>query len=168
VVVSHYHHLHAVGGVIAPEMSLSEFVQGGWGIERVVRFMNLWAEAMRTGHPSLTLCSYESLKRDTAETFARTLAFLGATIEPALVARAVEESSFERLRARERSSRTYQGASMDPQAFRFRRGAVGGHARELSEADSAFVDRIVSDRLDPVFTDYHRRTAAASPLDSGD
>jgi len=156
VVVSHYHHLQAVGGVLEPDLSPSEFIRGQWGIGRVVRFMNLWADALRSSHANLRLCTYESLKQDTAGAFAGAMAFLGAAIDHESTTRAVEESSFEQLRDRERASRAYQGLSLEPDAFRFRRGSVGRYAKELPEIDAAYLDQVVATDLDPVFTAYHR------------
>jgi len=160
VVVSHYHHLRAAGGVLDPSLSLSEFVHGRWGIERIVRFMNMWAPALRTRHPQFHLCAFESLKRDTAGTFSAAMTFLGARVDAAAVAQAVAESSFDLLQTRERSNRTYQGASLENDAFRFRRGDVGGHARELPDSDAAYLTQVVSTQLDPVFGMY-----VSAPLD---
>jgi alcohol sulfotransferase len=159
VVVSHYHHLRAVGGVLDPSLSLGEFVHGRWGIERIVRFMNMWAPAMQTGHPHFHLCTFESLKRDTVGTFSAAMAFLGTNVDSAAVARAVDESSFDRLRDRERLNRSYAGASLETDAFRFRRGAVGGHTSELSAADAAYLNQVVSAQLDPAFDMYGSMSA---------
>jgi alcohol sulfotransferase len=154
VVVSHYHHLRAGGGVLDPDLSLSDFVHGPWGIERIVRFMNMWASAMQASHPHVHLCTFESLKRDTAGTFSSAMAFLGPQVDSAAVTSAVEESRFDRLRDRERSNRSYAGVSLEPDAFRFRRGAVGGHTSELSTADAAYLNQVVMARLDPTFAMY--------------
>ncbi len=155
VVVSHYHHLRAVGGVLDADLDLSDFVRGPWGIERIVRFMNLWADALSTGHANLHLCLYESLKRDTAGTFATVMRFLGSRIDEHAVAQAIDESSFDRLQGRERSNRAYQGVSLKPDAFRFRKGDIGGYARELPESDTAYLNHVVSTQLDPAFALYH-------------
>ena len=154
VVVSHYHHLRAVGGVLDSELSLTEFIRGAWGIERIVRFMNMWAAAMRAHHANLHLCTFESLKRDTAGTFSTAMTFLGTSVDQAAVASAVDESSFDRLKDRERSNRAYQGASLEPDAFRFRRGAVGGHVQELSESDAEYLNDVVATQLNPIFAMY--------------
>jgi hypothetical protein len=100
------------------------------------------------------LCSYESLRRDTAATFEAALRFLEGPIDPQAVAFAVDESSFDKLRSRERSNRAWDGRSVDQDAFRFRRGTVGGHADELAEPDVAYLDAVVAQHLDTVFSDY--------------
>jgi hypothetical protein len=153
VVVSHYHHLRAAGGVLDPELPLAEFIRGPWGIVRIIRFMNLWADPLRARHPGLHLCTYESMKQDTAGAFSAAMAFLGDRVDGQAAAQAVDESSFERLRTREQSNRAYQGASLQPDAFRFRRGSVGGYASELEPADAAYLDEMVSRHLDRAF-DY--------------
>lgn len=154
VVVSHYHHLRAVGGVLDPGLGLSDFIRGQWGIERIVRFMNLWGPGLRAQSKNIHLCTYESLKRDTAATFSEAMTFLHAPLDPAAVQKAVAESSFDRLKDQERSSRSYQGASLEPDAFRFRKGDIGGHARELSPAEGEYLNQVVADRLDPAFDCY--------------
>jgi alcohol sulfotransferase len=162
VVVSHYHHLQAAGTSLDPGLPLSEFIRSDWGIVRIVRFMNLWADAVRARHENLTICTFESMKRDTAGTFAAAMAFLGARIDRAAVNQAVRESSFDALKAREKSNRAYQGASLDPDAFRFRRGAVGGHTRELQADDVDYLNRVVAERLDKVFDAYHTSIALSA------
>jgi hypothetical protein len=151
VVVSHYHHLRAVGDVLDPDLPLSEFIRGPWGITRIVRFMNLWAEGLEAHHRNLHLCTYESMKRDTFEAFSSAMTFLGDQVDRQAAERAIEESSFERLRTREQSNRTYQGASLEPDAFRFRRGAVGGYTKELSPADAAYLNEIIERQLAAIF-----------------
>ena len=154
VVVSHYHHLRAVGGVLDPSLALSDFIRGSWGIERIVRFMNLFGAALAEHHKNIHLCSDESLKRDTAGAFSAAMTFLRAPLDPAAVEQAVAESSFDRLKDQERSSRSYQGASLEPDAFRFRKGDIGGYARELSSADAEYLNQVVADRLDRAFECY--------------
>ena len=79
------------------------------------------------------------------------MAFLGSEVDPQAMAQAVDESSFEKLRTREHSSRAHGGASLEPDAFRFRRGSVGGYANELSASDAAYLDDTVTATLDSVF-----------------
>lgn len=154
VVVSHYHHLRALEGALEPDPGLSGFIRGEWGILRVVRFMNMWADALRAEHPNLWLCTYESLRQDTAGAFSAALGFLGAAIDPQAIDRAVDDSRFEKLQERERSSRTGGRQPLAPDAFRFRRGAVGGYADELLEDDVSYLDSMVSAHLDHVFAAY--------------
>jgi hypothetical protein len=151
VVVSHYHHLRAVGGVLAPDLPLSEFIRGPWGIARIVKFMNLWAEGLGAHHRNLHLCTYESMKQDTVDAFSSAMTFLGDRVQPQAATRAVEESSFDKLRTREQASRVYQGASLEPDTFRFRRGSVGGYTQELAAVDAAYLDEIIGRDLAQVF-----------------
>ena len=159
VVVSHYHHLRALDGSIEPDLMLEEFIRGAWGIRRVVRFMNMWAEHVRANDSRLAICSFEELRRDAAAAFSAAMTFLGAPIDAGALARAVEESTFERLQEQERSQRVDRKLSLDPDSFRFRQGTVGAHTHELSASDRDYLDTIVARHLDPAFLPYHRTAA---------
>jgi hypothetical protein len=156
VVVSHYHHLRAIDGSLEPDMTLAEFIRGPWGIRRVLRFMDMWAEHVRTGHPRLAVCTFEELRRDAGAAFAAAMTFMGASMDHEALARAVEESTFERLREKEHSKRVEQGVSLDRDAFRFRQGTIGAHAHELSDSDRDYLETIVSRHLHPAFSSYQR------------
>lgn len=160
VVVSHYHHLRAIDGSLDPDVTLAEFIRGPWGIRRILRFMDMWAEHVRTGHPHLAVCTFESMRRDVGAAFSAAMTFLGASIDPDALARAVEESTFDRLREQERSMRVDERLSLDRDAFRFRQGTVGAHAQELSDSDRDYLETIVSRHLHPAFSSYQRAPVA--------
>jgi hypothetical protein len=163
VLVSHYHHLQE-RRAINSDTTLSAFIRGAWGVNRVVRFVNMWAPAIHERNPHLLVCTYETLRTDTARTLTAVLTFLGVTVKPAGVTQAVQESSFDRLRQKEHSRRRHQGAALDGQGFRFRQGAVGRHAKELSPADVAYLDAFLAAHLDPAFDRYRQRPSPASVL----
>ena len=156
VVVSHYHHLRALDGALEPDVTLAEFIRGPWGIRRVLRFMDMWAEHVRTGNRRLAVCTFEQLRQDAGSAFSAAMAFLGAPIDADALARAVEESTFDRLREQERSKRSDQRLSLDRDSFRFRQGTIGAHTHELSESDREYLETLVSRRLDPAFSSYLR------------
>ena len=154
VVVSHYHHLRALGGALEPDVTLTEFIRGPWGIRRVLRFLNMWAEHARSGDRRLTICTYEKLRKDAGSAFAEVMTFLGAPLNDDALARAVEASSFDQLQDQERGSRFARRLSLEPDSFRFRKGIVGAHTEELAESDRDYLAQIVSRHLDPVFLPY--------------
>ena len=160
VVVSHYHHLRAIDGSLEPDVTLAEFIRGPWGIRRILRFMDMWAEHLHTGNSRLALCTFESMRRDAGAAFSGAMTFLGASIDATALARAVEESTFDRLREQELSKRVDERLSLDRDAFRFRQGTVGAHAHELSESDRDYLESIVSRHLHPAFSSYHRAPVA--------
>jgi hypothetical protein len=127
-----------------------------YGLEKLLRFYELWEQAYRTGFPVL-LVRYEDLRRDPAGQFERVLEFIGAQLDPAAVEAAVERTSFSRMQELERSGRGPRYASSglgifatgdpaDPNAFHVRRGEIGGYRDELPPN---------------VLPDYERRVAAA-------
>jgi hypothetical protein len=160
VVVCHYHHLRAIDGSLDPDVTLAEFIRGPWGIRRILRFMDMWAEPVQTGNRHLEVCTFESMRRDAGAAFAAAMTFLGASIDAHALARAVEESAFDRLREQELSKRVDERLSLDRDAFRFRQGTVGAHAHELSESDRDYLETIVSRHLHPAFSSYHRAPVA--------
>jgi hypothetical protein len=124
------------------------------GLEKLLRFYDLWKQASWTGFPML-LVRYEDLRRDAAEGLERVLEFAGVApaMRPAVEA-AVERSSFSRMQALERSGRGPRYASSgldmfatgdraDPDAFHVRRGEVGGYRDEIArEALPALEHRV--------------------------
>lgn len=160
VVVSHYHHLRAIDGALEPDVTLAEFVRGPWGIRRILRFMDMWARHVRSGSDRLAVCRFEDLRRDAGSAFSAAMTFLGAPIDADTLGRAVEQSTFDRLQEQERAKRVDQGLSLDRDSFRFRQGTTGAHAHELSDQDRDYLDMIVSRRLDPAFSSYHRAPVA--------
>jgi len=85
------------------------------------------------------LVRYEDMSADPHGTLARAARFLGLPNDPARIARAVRNSSFDRLRAQEREF-GFEGRS--PGTPFFRRGLVGGWRDTLSEEQVA---RIIGD-----------------------
>lgn len=125
------------------------------GLPRIVAFMNAWAAAAPRLQ-NLLLVRYEDLRKEPEHEFARVLEFAGSPEALRAVGRAVELSSMERLRQRERKgdlrpSRDHEIDVRVPNALKARRGKVGGYRDDFSTAEAAQLERFVEERLDPVF-----------------
>jgi hypothetical protein len=115
------------------------------GLDKIIRFNLAWRRAAQGQARILTL-SYEALQADTGAALARACTHLGATPDPAALARAVAETRFEPMRTREaaggfdgRYGRILRPADPDnPSSFKLRRGKVGGFADELSAETRAW------------------------------
>jgi hypothetical protein len=128
-----------------------------YGLEKLLRFYELWEQAYQPGFPILVV-RYEDLRQDPAGQLERVLDFIGAApAEPAAVGAAVERASFSRMQALERSGGAPRYASSglgifatgdpsDPNAFHVRRGEIGGYRDEVPPN---------------VLPGYERRVAAA-------
>jgi hypothetical protein len=141
--------------------SLSEFVRDPhYGIEKVVRFHELWWAA-RDVPDEFAAISYEELHADPGKRLREALAFLGASdVDEGIVTDAVEFSRFENMRRMElaggvsRDTRLRPADVGDPDSYKTRRGKVGGYADALSQADLRFANRVIAERDSPLLAAY--------------
>lgn len=85
-------------------------------------------------HPDLMTLKYEDLLRDTPGELARVLRFAKLDRDAGAIARAVEESRFEKMRAREeKTRRENKGPAAKEERF-VRKGKSGGWREELPPA----------------------------------
>lgn len=122
-----------------------------WGLARPVAFLERWAARLER-LPRHLVVRYEDLRRDTPGTFSAILRFLGEEPAPAHVMRAVEETEFSRMQARERAGLLADGSARfsrgdDPAALKVREGKVGGWREKLSAEDVAFAEALLAARL---------------------
>lgn len=138
------------------------------GAPRIVTLMNAWeATAGRCGESARL--SYESLHRDAVDALRRSLRFLlGIEAPDAALRLAATFGSFEHMRELEVSGRYPQGKRLwtarpdDPASYKTRSGRIGGFVEHLPPEDSAWLDRLIAERLDPAL-DY--RHPGAAPAD---
>lgn len=117
--------------------------------------MNAWAAAAPRLQ-NLLLVRYEELRKEPEHELARVLDFAGSPEAFHAVGRAVELSSMERIRQRERKgdlrpSRDHEIDVHVPNALKARRGKVGGYRDDFSTMEAEQLERFVEERLDPVF-----------------
>lgn len=133
-----------------------------YGIEKIARFNLLWMQSAPLFEDFMSV-SYEGLHADTEAELSRLAAFATqGSPDPAVIARAVEEGRFERMRAvelrlganKDDQARLGGGDPADPESLKARRGKVQGWTDYFTEADSAYAQSIL-DRLD-----YDERMAA--------
>ncbi len=111
--------------------------------------------------------TYEELAATPVETLARTIAFLGWPEKPpGLIEQVVAYGSFENMRKMEEgnvfdSFRLAPPKNGDPNAFKVRRGKVGGYRDYLSAEDIAYLDNYIAQHLDPIYP-YQAEQAAAA------
>jgi hypothetical protein len=127
------------------------------GIPKVVRFMNLWASELDTVK-NIMIVRYETLRKNTAETFGEILRFIGEAPTPEEIAQSVEFASIENMRALETGTffkragrRMKPGDADNPDSFKVRRAKVGGYRDYFTDEQNAEIDRLVTTTLSPVF-----------------
>ena len=148
-----------INGYPATDMDVGSFIMGAEaGIPKIIDFMNDWARDVAR-FPRLIVIKYEDLKADTAGELGRALRFLGETPGEAELADAAAFASVENMRKMEQenagkfaaNARLKPGDARDPSSFKVRRAKVGGWRDYVTEDQAATIDRMVRERLDPVF-----------------
>ena len=127
------------------------------GIPQIIEFYNNWAAALPYLE-DLLVVHYEDMRKDPVATMRQVLEFVGTPGSDEEIAQAVEYASMENMKKREGRS-TSRGSSMrlksgdrdNPDAFKTRRGKVGGYRDYFDDEQVAVVDRLIEERLDPMF-----------------
>ncbi len=140
------------------DLGLIDFVLGeSAGIPKIVRFMNLWAAELDT-MKAICVVRYETLRRDTAQTFGKVLGFMNETPTPEELAQCVEFASVDNMRAMEKGTffqepgtRMKPGDAGNPDSYKVRRAKVGGYRDYFTDEEVAKIDELVGATLSPVF-----------------
>ncbi len=133
------------------EGSLSAFIRHErYGIDKILAFYRIWA-TNRHVPEAFAFTRYEDMHRDPAGALADVLAFMGAAVPASTIAAAVEYCRFENMRKAELEDRFHHdalrpGRMDDPEAFKVRKGKVGGYSEYLSPDDIAYIDAAVAAR----------------------
>ncbi len=153
VLVSYYMHCTQRDPIFAG--SLSEFVRDSmFGIEKIVRFMNLWAGGENAAR-AFMLLRYEDLMLDAESALRSAVCFLGLPVDEEGIARAVDYSRLENMKKLERTGalsgdvRFGAGSSGSQDGFKVRQGRVGGFREAMSDDDAAYCSQYMSAHLDP-------------------
>ncbi len=136
--------------------SIPEFmINADYGLPSVIRYMNRWAGALES-HPHHLLLRYEDVREHPEVELKRTAEFLGENFDHKEIEEAVEFSSFNKLKERERANyfentRLQARDPSNPESFKVRRGKVGGFRDYLDGEDIAWIERLVDNELDTIF-----------------
>lgn len=134
VIVSLYaHRLHRDKNWDGPIEDFIASTEGGFST--ALRFYTLWSDFLE-GHDDSIVVRYEDLCSNPYRTFEAVLRHLGQSVDRAVLAETVEETGFAQLQEMEsqgrfRSNRLNADRIDDPQAFKVRRGVIGGFVEDL-------------------------------------
>lgn len=139
---------------VEQQTSMFDFVMHSpLGLPAICDYLNFWNEELR-GWERVYRLFYEQLRAEPQAELARLLAFLQQDFSAEEIAEAVEFSSFEALKRKERdnffhNSRLKARNVEDPDSYKVRRGKVGGYRDYFSDAEVERIDRMVGERLAP-------------------
>ena len=123
-----------------------------YGVDRIIGLMNIWAQNRHIPRDFM-IVKYEDLRRDPVEELRKIMRFLGIKdVDQELLEEVVAFGSFNNMRQMERSNalqnqRLKTKDPNDPEAYKVRRGKVGGYVDYLSEEDVEYMNNRVWDRL---------------------
>jgi hypothetical protein len=148
--------------------SKSQFIREDLvGVRKVVAFINMWLEH-RDVPEDFMMLRYEELKEDPQAKLRQMLEFIGEDdLDDALVARAVEQSSFDKMKQAEKGRSSGSpwlnpGKRPTDKALKVRKGKVGGFRDELSEHDIRYLDDEIAAGLTDELSMYKYDSLAQS------
>ncbi|MGD9347775.1 MAG: sulfotransferase domain-containing protein [Candidatus Aminicenantes bacterium] len=158
IMVSNYFQLtKRVKSQAVSEKSLSEFVRSEY-LDNLLNFMNTM-EGFRYDHKEALLLKYEDLQRDTIAEIKRLIDFLEIEVSDDVLEEAVAYGSFANMQEIERGGffapkKKERWAGIletwdtdDRDAYKVRRGKVGGYMDYLSDSDVAYLDSAIEKGL---------------------
>lgn len=136
--------------------TLSDFIRSpALGIRKIARFHKIWAAAAAIPQ-EFHLVRYEQLHSDPKPLLRQILSSIGVAIGEAQLTRALEASSFARMRQMETSGDIrILGRTLVPRdahdegSYKTRRGIVGGYRDYMSESDIAYVTQVLAEEGNP-------------------
>jgi len=150
IVVSWYFHRTAKGS----QFDISGFIRDErYGIDKIINYMNIWEDNRDV--PSGFLCiSYEKLIENPALQLRRLLDFIGIiNIREEIISDAVEYCRFDKMKKME-SNNTFNSPEIpsltdakNKEAYRTRRGKVGGYSDYLNQDDICYLNEKIRDNL---------------------
>lgn len=149
------------------EVGVAEFVLNtGKMLERIIDFMNLWANERARLGDALMILRYEDLRRDPEARLKELLEFVGTPGEASEITEAVEFASVDNMRKMELKAgfrgagrRMRAGDEGNPDSYKVRRAKVGGYMEYFEAEQVASIDRMINEQLSPDLG-YVRDTSA--------
>lgn len=127
------------------------------GLQRVVQFMNEWAEELPKVRNRLVV-RYEDMRADCRGEFRRILTWMGQNPTQAEVDQSVEFASFDNLKEMEArrafksaGKRMAPGDKSDPDSYKVRRAKVGGYRDYFNDDEVRQIDAYIHVNLGPLF-----------------
>jgi len=134
----------------------SEFTREDFALDRIIDFMNLWAEEIGNRKRKILLVRYEDMKKNTKKEFIRILNFLNIQTNKKVIDKAVNFSSFKNMRRMElegliKDPRLKPTNIKDVNSYKTRKGEVGNYKEELSKEDINYINKRIKEKLNPLF-----------------
>ena len=129
------------------------------GLANIVRFYNAWCAAAET-MPGVMFVRYEDMHCRPLETLRAITSHIGlANLDEAHLQTAVDYCEFEKMRRYEetnkfKNKRLYNDQPSDPEAFKTRKGVVGGYREYLSAETIQRIDAYLADNLSDQLSFY--------------
>jgi hypothetical protein len=158
----HKRELYGVGDAA----SMFDFVmQSPLGLPAICDYLNRWHKSLDAWPRALRL-RYEDMRAQPQVTLEGLTQFLNAPFQADEIAEAIQFTSFEALKQKERENfynneRLKARDPEDPDSFKVRRGKVGGYRDYFSADQIDTIDRFVVERLDPALG-YGRQSDPAA------
>jgi hypothetical protein len=134
-------------------LDLQSFIRDQrYGIDQIIAHMNMCAQNRHVSKDFL-LVKYEDLRRDTVKELRRLMEFLGIKdLDDEELQQAIDFASFDNMLRMEKSNALQNGRLKtknpnDREAYKVRRGKVGGYVDYLSEEDIEYLNSRVKDGL---------------------
>jgi hypothetical protein len=140
--------------------SLRDYVHEPVGsVATNIAFYNIWARNRQVPADFL-LVTYEDLQADAEGQLRRVLQFLGLDrVSDAAVSEAVAFCRFDNMRQMEAtnalgSKRLAPRDAGDQATYKTREGRIGGYADHLDRAEIDYINDLIRERLDPLYSFY--------------
>jgi hypothetical protein len=140
------------------DVSIYDFVTNPKvGVPRIIDYFNGWAQ-FSPDRDDLLLIRYEDMRTEPEAVMKKVFDFVGTPGTEEQIRQAVEFASYDNMKKLESKkvfwasgARVKPGDRKNPDSFKVRRAKVGGYRDYFDDEQVAVIDRMVRERLDPVF-----------------
>jgi hypothetical protein len=140
------------------EVPIFEYImESRFSIRHTIDFLNSWATELDKTR-SYLLVRYEDMRTEPARTLGNVLAFMQIHASSDELGQVAEWSSFENMKKQEQNQTFTNGSRRliikdpnNPDAFKVRRGKVGGYRDYFTAEQNDAIDLLVRQRLHPLF-----------------
>ena len=155
IIVSSWYHLKYRESIY--RNSLSSFIRDDLvGINKVIAFMNMWADSKEIPK-EFCLLTYEELHKCPEKSFRKVLKLFNIPIHDKHITRAIEECSFKNMKKMEKNGSLREpwmkpGAKHSGNSMKIRKGKIGNYKEELSEEDIYYLDDTIRRDLHSLYS----------------